>query len=40
MFKLGVVLLLIVAVFGSYSEAFGDKLCKLTVASYCRKAEV
>lgn len=31
---------LILLVSASYNQTLGEKLCRLTVASYCRKAEV
>lgn len=40
MLKIGTVLLLVGLVAASYNEALGEKLCRLTVASYCKKAEV
>jgi len=40
MFKIWVLSFLIVLSFAAYNEALGEKLCRLTVASYCKKAEV
>lgn len=31
---------LLIIVLSNYSETLGEKLCRLTVASYCKKAEV
>jgi hypothetical protein len=40
MIKLGLLCAIIAICSASYSESLGEKLGKLTVASYCRKAEV
>lgn len=40
MLKIGILCLLLVAVLGQYNEQVASKLCHLTVASYCRKADV
>lgn len=40
MLKIGTIALLVVIAAASYSELLGEKLCRLTVASYCKKADV
>ena len=40
MFKLGLILAFAVICSAGYSEALGEKLGRLAVASYCIKAEV
>jgi hypothetical protein len=40
MLKIGTIALLIILASANYSELLGEKLCRLTVASYCKKADV
>jgi hypothetical protein len=40
MLKVAVIAVLIFLSCASYTEQLGEKLCRLTVASYCRKADV
>jgi hypothetical protein len=40
MLKIALFALLLLLVSASYNQTLAEKLCKLTVASYCRKAEV
>lgn len=40
MLKLALLILLVSIATAGYDPVFGEKLCRLTVASYCRKAEV
>jgi hypothetical protein len=40
MLKVAILGLLLLLVSASYNQTLGEKLCRLTVASYCRKAEV
>lgn len=40
MLKIVLLAALLLLVSASYNKALGEKLCRLTVASYCRKAEV
>jgi len=40
MLKIGTITLLIIIPSASYTELLGQKLCRLTLASHCKKAEV
>lgn len=40
MIKLALFGLLLLLVSASYNQTLGEKLCRLTVASYCKKADV
>ena len=40
MYKVIFACLIVVLCSAGYSSSMGEKLCRLTVASYCRKAEV
>lgn len=40
MLKIALLAALFLLVSTSYNQTLGEKLCRLTVASYCRKAEV
>jgi hypothetical protein len=40
MLKIALLAALLLVVSASYNQTLGEKLCRLTVASYCRKAEV